>query len=75
MINVLEFLNVIMGYDMYLDINVVKLIVKVFLSDKIFVIEEVFWIKNGENIDIERRERKYLKISIGNLFLIINDVN
>lgn len=75
MINVLEFLIVIMGYDMYLDINVVKLIVKVFLSDKIFVIEEVFWIKNGENIDIERRERKYLKISIGNLFLIINDVN
>lgn len=64
-----------MGYDMYLDINVVKLIVKVFLSDKVFVIEEVFWIKNGVNIDIERRERKYLKISIGNLFLIINDVN
>lgn len=41
-----------MGYDMDLDNNVVILIVKVFLSDKVFVIEKVIWIKNGVGIDI-----------------------
>lgn len=64
-----------MGHDTYLDTNAVKLIAKVFSSDKASVIEEVFWTKNGENIDIERRERKYSKISTGNPSLTINDVN
>lgn len=52
MINFVEFLNVIIGYDMDLDNNVVILIVKVFLSDKVFVIGEVNWFKNGVKIDI-----------------------
>lgn len=75
MINVVDPPNVIMGHDTSLDTNAVRLIAKVFPSDKTSVIEKVFWTKNGVGIDIQRMGRKYSKISTGNPSLTINNVN
>lgn len=74
LINVVDPPNVIMGHDTSLDTNAVRLIAKVFPSDKA-LFENVFWTKNGVGIDIQRMGRKYSKISTGNPSLTINNVN
>lgn len=75
LINVVDPPNVIMGHDTSLDTNAVRLIAKVFPSDKASLFENVFWTKNGVGIDIRRMGRKYSKISTGNPSLTINNVN
>lgn len=52
------------------------MISEIFFYDK-YELENVFWIKNGEKIDIfvEINNCKYLKVSIDNLLLIIYNVS
>lgn len=47
----------------------------VFLIDDFFVIEEIYWLKDGNKIDIYENEGKYLKVSVDVLLLIIYNVN
>lgn len=42
------FLNVIIGFDICFENELVLFIVRVFLYNKFFGIKEVFWMKNGE---------------------------
>lgn len=52
------------------------MISEIFFYDK-YEFENVFWIKNGEKIDIfvEINNCKYFKVSIDNLLLIIYNVS
>lgn len=49
----------------------------VVIYDNLFVIVEIFWIKNGEKIsfDIEENGEKCLKVNIDNLLLMIRNVS
>lgn len=46
-----------------------------FFYEDFFDILEVFWIKNGERIDIWGSGGRLLEVIIDNLFLIIREVN
>lgn len=63
------------SYEINFEKYLVKLIGKVFFYDNCNVIIDVFWIKNGNEIDILNSGGKYLKVSIDDFLLIIFDVN
>lgn len=49
----------------------------VVIYDNLFVIVEIFWIKNGEKIsfDIEESGGKFFEVNIDNLLLMIRNVS
>lgn len=49
----------------------------VVIYDNLFVIVEIFWIKNGKKIsfDIEENCGKFLEVNIDNLLLMIRNVS
>lgn len=63
------------SYEICLEKYFLKLIGKVFLYDYFNVIKDIFWIKNGEKIEILNGEEKYLRVNGDNLLFIIFDVN
>lgn len=69
--NIVGFLNVMINYEICFKEYLVKLIGKVFLNE----FEYVFWIKNGEKIDIFKSGDKYLEVIVEDLLLIIFKVN
>lgn len=68
--------NVITSYETDFQNRSVKMIAKVFMySGMDFAVQDVFWTKNGEKIDILRREEKYSEVSVEDPSLTIFNVN
>lgn len=74
---IVGFLNILISYEICFEKCFLKLIGKVFLYDYFNVIKDIFWIKNGEKIEILNSEEKYLRVNGDNLLFImmIFDVN
>lgn len=51
-IYILGFFNIIVGYKIDINNRLIKLWGVVFLLKNLFDIQNVFWFKNGEKIDI-----------------------
>lgn len=68
--------NITVSHDVCFQNNSVKLIGKVYLlSGKLPAIQDVFWTKDGKNVDIQGSGGKYCKVGVDDPSLIIYNVN
>lgn len=68
--------NIMVSHDVCFQNNSVKLIGKVYLdSGKLPAIQDVFWTKDGEKVDIQGSGGKYCEVGVDDPSLIIHNVN
>lgn len=70
----LDWLNMFEGICILLNC-LVKFRCDVFLYDELFVVNDVYWMKNGIKLDVLKSDGKYLGVNINDLLFIINNVN